>query len=244
MTSSSRVNVDRAIQYLASDPRPKPALGQLRFNIGKDLHALIRNNFIITYILRCGGVTVEAIQPVRTVQPFTTTLSTENGIAVRMLEKGKNVVDAVVNEVQFGSRAVVNGIAEDWREGGLLGFVIGATGGPTEQKLIEQILTDYQRTSLVVGPVKDLDKTATSLAMGGAITRRYGGYSFAQLAFQGPAPHLGTYTATARLAAQTTAINAVVITSAFEAGNLTGSFLRAGINRSLRGLQSFLRGTQ
>lgn len=155
-------------------------------------------------------------------------------IAQRAWDKVKDFGQAVADEVSFGVEAVANGVSGDYREGGVLGVVIGATGGHTEQGFMEQVNSDYASTSIVLGPLKNIDKTLTSLTVGGAITQRYGGYSFGKLLLRGPAPHLGTYAASARLAAGTTAINTVLITSSYEGGNYFGSALRAGINRTAR----------
>jgi len=112
--------------------------------------------------------------------------------------------------------------------------VVNFTGGRTDQSFMEQVNSDYASTSIVFGPLKNIDKTLTSLAVGGAISQRYGGYSFGKLLFKGPAPHLGTYGASARLAAGTTAINTVLITSSYETGNYAGSLIRTTVNRIAR----------
>ncbi|MCE9687665.1 hypothetical protein LZP73_15865 [Shewanella sp. AS16] len=154
--------------------------------------------------------------------------------AQKAWDKAKGFVQSVAGEVAFGVKAVYNGISEDYRSGGVLGVVIGATGGSTEQSFFEQVNSDYASTSIVFGPLKNLDKTLTSLAVGGAMAQRYGGYSFGKLILKGPAPHLGTYGASARLAAGTTAVNSVLITGSYEGGNYVGSLLRTTINRTAR----------
>ena len=87
----------------------------------------------------------------------------------------------MVDGVVFGANAVANGVSEDYRENGVLGVVIGATGGHTEQGFMKQVYSDFASTSIVFGPLKNVDKTLTSLALGGAISQRYGGYSFGKL---------------------------------------------------------------
>ncbi len=154
--------------------------------------------------------------------------------AQKAWDKVKGFGQSVADEVAFGAKAVYNGISEDYEHGGVLGVVIGATGGPTDQGFFEQVNSDYASTSIVFGPINNLDKTLTSLAVGGAMAERYGGYSFGKLILKGPAPHLGTYGAAARLAAGTTAINSVLITGSYEGGNYFGAALRAGINRTAR----------
>jgi hypothetical protein len=65
----------------------------------------------------------------------------------------------------------------------------------------------------------------------------YGGYTIGQYILNGPAPHLGTHAATARLVAFTSLANAVVITVAYEFGNGVGAFARTAINRSAQALE-------
>ncbi len=149
----------------------------------------------------------------------------------------RNFGNSIVEEITFGANAVASGISEDYREGGSLGVIIGATGGRTNQGVFEQITENYSATSLIVGPAQNLDRTIASVLTGGAITRTYGGYSAAQYALRGPAPHLGTHAATARLVATTTVINSVVITGSYEFGNGIGSLIRSGINRAARALE-------
>ncbi len=153
------------------------------------------------------------------------------------LNSVRNFGSSVVNEVVFGANAIANGVSEDYQNGGALGVIIGATGGRTTQGAFEQITENYSATSLIAGPVQNLDRTVASVLTGGAITRTYGGYSAGQYALRGPAPHLGTHAATARLVAATTTINSVVITGSYEFGNGIGSLIRTGVNRAARALE-------
>lgn len=168
---------------------------------------------------------------------FNAAAHAQKGLLGRGVDKLKAFGQSVVDEVAFGANAVANGVSEDYQAGGILGVIIGATGGPTDQSFFGQIGSNYASTSLIVGPINNLDKTLTSIAVGGAITRTYGGYSFGQLLLRGPAPHLGTYGASARLAVGTTLINSAVIAVSYEGGNLAGSTFRAIINRSARALK-------
>lgn len=161
----------------------------------------------------------------------------EIGLVDRTIDEIQAYGQAIVDEASFGFNAVCDGVSDDYREGGVLGVIIGATGGQTEQGFFEQVNSDYASTSLIAGPVENLDRSLTSVAVGGAITKRYGGYTFGQLLLKGPAPHLGTYSASARLATMTTAVNSVVITGSYEAGNYAGSLLRSTVNRAARMLE-------
>ncbi|WP_444923822.1 RHS repeat-associated core domain-containing protein [Microbulbifer sp. DLAB2-AF] len=148
----------------------------------------------------------------------------------------KGYAGAFWDGAKWRYNAVANGLSQDFSEGVLEG-IINFTGGRTDQGFFEQTLETYKSTSIVAGPIVDLDKKLTSIAVGGAVTRTYGGYSFGQLALKGPAPHLGTYAASARLAAGTAAINSVLITSSYEFGNGVGSLTRTFVNRAARAFE-------
>ena len=143
---------------------------------------------------------------------------------------GANLFD----EVEFGINAVKSGIQEDYENGGLREVVIGATGGHTNESFRDQFVSNYQSTSIIAGPLSNIDRTIVSLASGSAIASRYDGYTFGQLLLKGPAPHLGTYAASARLAAISTGINAVIVTTAYEGGNFAGSLIRTTTNSLVR----------
>lgn len=152
-------------------------------------------------------------------------------------ESVKSAANTVKEEVVFGANAVVDGISSDYRNGGALGVVIGATGGHDSSGFRAQTLKNYSSTSLVIGPITNVDKKVVGLAVGGAFAKRYGGYTAGQLMFKGPAPHLGTYSATARLVAATSIVNGVLITGAWEFGSAAGAVFRTTINHAARAAQ-------
>ncbi|MHC9086277.1 RHS repeat domain-containing protein [Luteimonas sp. RIT-PG2_3] len=146
-------------------------------------------------------------------------------------------VDRVVDGVKFGANAVADGVSEDYRKGGALGVVIGATGGRSGNTFFGDVEANFRSTSLTVGPIDDVDKKLVGLGVGSAMAKRYGGYTFGQLLFNGPAKHLGTYGASARLAAFTTATNGLLIGLSWESGTAAGSIIRTSVNRAARTLE-------
>jgi RHS repeat-associated protein len=149
-------------------------------------------------------------------------------------------VAEAASSVSEGASAVTNGVKDDYKNGGVFGVVIGATGGQSGGTFGQQFAQNYKQTSVVFGGIKDLDKKIVSFGVGGAVTRTWGGYSFGQLLMKGPAPHLPTYAASARLAMGTTLVNSLIITASYEFGNGFGSALRAGINAGAREAQHIL----
>lgn len=152
----------------------------------------------------------------------------------QLAEKATSIYQSMAEEVSFGFNAVIDGMSEDYQSGGISGVIVGATGGVSDRSFFGELFSNYGETSIVFGPIANVDKMAVSMSMGGAVTSKYGGYTFGQLVKMGPAPHLGTYAASARLAAATTVVNSVIFTGAYEGGNLMGSGIRAGINRLAR----------
>jgi len=144
----------------------------------------------------------------------------------------------LVSEVESGANAVANGVAEDYEQGGVLEVVVGATGGRTDESFAGQFASNVEAASLIWGPVENLDRTAVGIGAASQLARNYGGYTFGQLLTQGPAPHLGTYAASARLAAFTTVTNGFLVTGWYEFGNVTGAASRTLFNRGARWLDS------
>ncbi|MGY0799869.1 RHS repeat domain-containing protein [Lysobacter sp. A286] len=149
-------------------------------------------------------------------------------------ESVKSAANTAKDEVAFGVNAVADGIASDYKNGGVLGVVIGATGGHDSSGFGAQTWKNYASTSLVVGPIKNADKKLVGLAAGGSFAKRYGGYTVGQFIFKGPAPHLGTYSATARLVAATSIVNGILVTGAWEFGSGAGAVFRTSINHAAR----------
>jgi uncharacterized protein RhaS with RHS repeats len=149
-------------------------------------------------------------------------------------ESIKSAASTAKDEVAFGVNAVADGISSDYKNGGMLGVVIGATGGYDSSGFKAQTLKNYASTSLVVGPITNVDKKLVGLAAGGSFAKRYGGYTVGQFIFKGPAPHLGTYSGTARLVAATSIVNGVFIGGAWEFGSGAGAVLRTTINHAAR----------
>lgn len=149
-------------------------------------------------------------------------------------ESVRSAANTAKAEVAFGVNAVADGIASDYKNGGVLGVVIGATGGHDSSGFEAQTRKNYASTSLIVGPIKDVDKKLVGLAAGGLFAKRYGGYTVGQFILKGPAPHLGTYSGTARLVAATSIVNGILITGAWEFGSGAGAVLRASINHAAR----------
>ena len=99
----------------------------------------------------------------------------------------------------------------------------------------EQVMGTYKQTSLVVGPW-EIDKKIAGALVSGQMAKRWGSMTFGQWLKTGfkPAKHLPTRAATYRLVKATSMVNGVMITTAYEGGNLGGSFLRTGVNRAFR----------
>ena len=145
--------------------------------------------------------------------------------------------ESFVEGVRFGVSAVGSGIAEDYKAGGILGVIIGATGGESNQKFGQDFRSSYASASIIVGPIESFDRRLVTLGVASAVSKTYGGYTIGNYLFRGPAPHLGTHAGTLRLVAGTTVTNAVVITTAYEVGNAAGAFLRTLINRTAQALR-------
>jgi RHS repeat-associated protein len=158
----------------------------------------------------------------------------EEGLLYRTSERVKDFGVAIYDSISYGFNAIKTGGYQDYQDGGVVGVIIGATGGRSNKSFMDQVNADYAATSIVFGSIKDIDKKLTSVAMGGFITRSYGGYSALQVVKSGPAAHLGTYSASARLAVGTTIVNSVIITASYELANYTGSLVRNTINRTAR----------
>ena len=115
--------------------------------------------------------------------------------------------------------------------------VSDVTGGCSSSSFVDDVVDNFvnmqESTSLL--------KKGTSLAFGGAFAKQYGGLTFGATAFglfkesrSGFAiTGIGsrTFAQAAVTAGATWAINGVLIKGAINAGVLTGSILRTGINR-------------
>ncbi|WP_256209459.1 RHS repeat-associated core domain-containing protein [Pseudidiomarina donghaiensis] len=147
----------------------------------------------------------------------------------------KEMFGDVADGIAWRYNAVADGISEDFSEGFLEG-VINFTGGRTDTSALEDFRRNYAETSIVLGPIADLDKKATGMLVGGQLAKTNGGMTFGQWAKTGfrPAPHLQTRAATLGYVGRTSAINGAVVTAAYEFGNAVGSGIRVGVNRFAR----------
>jgi len=143
--------------------------------------------------------------------------------------------------LSFGFNAVKDGVASDFEDGMWEG-IVRFTGGRNGDDALAEMRQNFLSTSIVAGSLKDLDKKAVSAMFAGELTKRNGGMTFGQWLKTGfkTAPHLQTRAATAGFVARTTVINAAVITTAYEGGNLFGSAIRVGVNRSARKISDWV----
>lgn len=143
--------------------------------------------------------------------------------------------------VSWRLNAVKDGVASDFEDGFWEG-VVRFTGGRNGDDALAEMRQNFLSTSIIAGPLKDLDKKVVSAAFAGELTKRNGGMTFGQWLKTGfkTAPHLQTKAATAGFVARTTAINAVVITTAYEGWNGFGSAIRVGINRGARNISDWV----
>jgi hypothetical protein len=162
-----------------------------------------------------------------------------SGTLQRAASSIKSLGSRLFQEIRFGANAVADGIVDDYKHGGFWEAVTYATGGRTNEGFLEQISNNFESTSIVAGPINNIDKKLVALTISSAVTKSYGGYSALQYARHGIPVHLPSHATTIRLVAGTTLTNAVVITGSYELGNGIGSFSRTVINRGSRAVQNF-----
>ncbi|MFC4701774.1 hypothetical protein ACFO4O_16605, partial [Glaciecola siphonariae] len=131
--------------------------------------------------------------------------------------------------------AVVDGVSEDFSDGFWEG-VVRFTGGRTDMSKSEEFTQNFMRTSIVAGPIADLDKKAVGLIFGSQFATKNGGMTFGQWAKSGfkTAAHMQTRAATAAYVGRTALLNGAVTTVAYAGGNAAGSALRVYMNRAAR----------
>jgi hypothetical protein len=116
--------------------------------------------------------------------------------------------------------------------------VSDATGGCSGNSFTDDVVNNFVN----VQDSTSLFKAGTSLALGGAFAKQYGGLTFGGAAM-GLVKEIGSgYTVTgigsrtflqaAATAGATWAVNSVLIKGSYDAGVLAGSILRTGINRA------------
>lgn len=116
--------------------------------------------------------------------------------------------------------------------------VSDATGGCSSNSVVDDVVNSFNN----VQDSTSLLKSGTSLALGGAVARQYGGLTFGGAAMGLVNELRSGYTVTgigsrtfaqaAGTAGATWAINSVLIKGSFDAGVLAGSILRTAINRA------------
>lgn len=136
--------------------------------------------------------------------------------------------------ISFRYNAVVDGVSRDFSNGFVDG-VIEITGGRSESAFLEDVNSNFGKTSIVFGSLS-LDKTITSVAVSGQMASRWGGMTIGQWAMRGfaPANHLSSRAATARLVAFTSVVQSAAPTVSYEGGNYAGSVIRVTTNRLFR----------
>lgn len=118
------------------------------------------------------------------------------------------------------------------------GAVSDATGGCSSNSFGDDVVNNF----VDVQDSTSLLKTGTSLALGGAFAKQYGGLTFGGAAMGLVKEMRSGYTVTgigsrtflqaAATAGATWAANSVLIKGSYDAGVLAGSILRTGINRA------------
>jgi len=149
--------------------------------------------------------------------------------------KAESFSSNIAKEIKFGANAIIDGVVEDFANGGIREVFIGATGGRSQNTFLQDAFGNFGESSLLFGNIA-VDRTIVVGTAGGFAAPQWGGITLGQWVRTGfaPAAHLATRAQTAALVGGTAAAQGAAGGLAYELGNLGGAFIRTGVNRALR----------